>query len=164
MQQADCDKADRFIHIVPAPANRAAVNGVDELVVLLFDGAVLVANLAEDFGHSRDADTHLGLQWQHLEGEIAGACQRAKIAQRICESCPSGAQGQAATAAWPVHFLQRQVQSGEIGKVEFSIEVIWRQVVNQMGQVSQIEDALATFSRTEFSEDELNQIDSILAK
>ncbi len=77
-----------------------------------------------------------------MKRQVAYASQRAKILEAILKGGAPGAQGQAAPAARAEHFFQRAVDRRKIGKIEFALQVVWRQIVNQVRKIGQVKDRI----------------------
>src|SRR3990170_5259204 len=137
-KKADGGVAQRLVG-APSPADWAAMDGVEVEALIILDRAVLVADLREHAGHSRQPELQLGWQGKHLESQVAHASQGAKVAQDVVERRPGGAPGQTSASAGAVHLLQGAVHRREIGKVQLPAEIVRRIVIDPRLEACQIE-------------------------
>jgi hypothetical protein len=55
------------------------VDRPDKLVILFLHSGVLVGQLGEDFGKSRQADPQFGLKRKDNKSQVSHTCQRAEV-------------------------------------------------------------------------------------
>jgi len=118
-------------------------------VLSFFYGRKLVADFRKDARHSRDADAHFHLQRQYLKAGRWRQPGRQNAAVHR-QMPPAGRAKPTAPTTRSIHFFQGQVQGRKIREIELALQVIGWIVVNDMGQVCQVQMALTILSHDLF--------------